>query len=1254
MPSKRTSDSVNRILEELSHEQAERGIRDSVTDRQVDAILQSLGHGGTAQPPSGGSALGPIQKEDLPDITLGKGNNFNTEDRFSTAVLDDLLGDLPSMRAAKKSKQASAAAARRASPAPEPVIEPKVEKLKKVQTVQNTPRPQPERIVRPEPQPVRQEPARQEPVRQEMPQPAPQPKPTPAPAEPQPAAQKAAANVGDTTRTSIIKDFLGRMGADADSLDTGKKNFANFFGTSVAVVPDDMKSEEERKQTPKRKGPFGWGYATDTDEFQPINISVSGKVENQSTQQLESALPQLEDVLDTETLEQDEYERPRRAKKKKGFFASLFGSKARDAYDEKESYEPYEGELDAAPVEDWDEPQEEQEETPDVDAVRPTATHAGLSISGRETSQFRAAGQEDILPDEEPQPVVYHKSKKKDTVEFTPRKERARTVPFQMPERAPRREAEPVGEPVMTPNNTVQPKPQPKPAPEPTGFTMQLQDEPVPENTQAFLNALNQAMPPRRKKPAAKAAPVQQAEQVSSDTFEELPQEVGKSLTGQIRLSEIAEGVEDQPENPVQPKQEAPQPKPEPEPMPEEAEEKPEEESFEEVLGPIVDEKPNTAEFVRGIEQSINLEKIRQSKEKENADYDAAAQFLSNPEAGAEKEPPEQKKAPKGLKMFPFGGKSKDETGAEGEMPFAAQAALHRREYESTEDAPAVRHDLDMRVMISTGVAIAVGVAALLMIVLGTMAASGSNIGPLDAAADTRPLLIAMLVLMVASAALCWQTMLGGLTGLVSMRRGNTADTMPALAATAAILQCVVFLLKPEWYTPASLCLLTGPAALLLCGNMAGKAIDAHTTRDNFTLVSAGMDHAVAYRLKDAGVLRTVTAGLAEPRPNVLVSRPTRLMKGFLAGSESRRTSDKNQQQLARILLGCGVAAFLFTLLYRKDSGMAFTALAGVICMGAPLASTLLSALPMCLMQRSAAQIGAVIPGWKDIRLLGRVNVLQVTAQDLFPKGCVTLRGIKPVRKEDIELAIIYSASMLADVNTPLKDIFLGMTGDNRKLLCKVENLEIMDGMGYVGWINGERVMIGSRRLMDTYDIQLPSLEYERRHTVNQRRVIYLAVSGKLFSMFQVAYQSDPDTAAVLDSLRRAGLSLIVDCDDFNCDEALLQTAYNLPIGTVKVLSSKEHKVLEPAVAWLPESDGSMLHLGSFASFVGGLEAAAGAAQGEHRASMALSATVLIGCILAMIMALAGGMGKLLLPGLVLYQIVWAVITMVFPMIQRY
>ena len=36
MPSKRTNDSVDRILEDLNIQQAQAGLRDSVTDRQVD------------------------------------------------------------------------------------------------------------------------------------------------------------------------------------------------------------------------------------------------------------------------------------------------------------------------------------------------------------------------------------------------------------------------------------------------------------------------------------------------------------------------------------------------------------------------------------------------------------------------------------------------------------------------------------------------------------------------------------------------------------------------------------------------------------------------------------------------------------------------------------------------------------------------------------------------------------------------------------------------------------------------------------------------------------------------------------------------------------------------------------------------------------------------------------------------------------------------------------------------------------------
>ena len=158
---------------------------------------------------------------------------------------------------------------------------------------------------------------------------------------------------------------------------------------------------------------------------------------------------------------------------------------------------------------------------------------------------------------------------------------------------------------------------------------------------------------------------------------------------------------------------------------------------------------------------------------------------------------------------------------------------------------------------------------------------------------------------------------------------------------------------------------------------------------------------------------------------------------------------------------------------------------------------------------------------------------------------------------------------------------------------------------------------------MQEYGIKIPSLEYEQHHTVNQRRVIYLAVSGKLFAMFQVAYQRDPDTAAVLETLHHAGLSLVVDCDDFNCDVRLLETAYSLPAGSVKVLTSGEHQAVAPAVAWLPESEGNMLHLAALPA----LWAPAGRSRccrGEHKAAIVLTVSVLFSCAVGVLLTLTG------------------------------
>ena len=1294
MPSKRTNDSVDRILQELSVQQTRDVVRDSVNDRKVDEILRSVGLDtdtlGTAH-----GGLGPIGQEDLPTVEID-GSDATTDDRFSTAVLDDILRDLPTMKKLRKDRPAARQPAQPARPARQEA---------------------PARPVRQEApaQPARQQAQPVQPVRQET---RPAPAPRPQPAEEAPAERQ---TTSDTTRTSIIKNFLLKMapGADnADALNQGKEQFQQFFGKTAAVLPDAHGKLREPGR--KKRGLFGLGKAEDTGQFVPINVSLGGRrteepaageedlpaqppaqpadyapaePEERLTERPEDRPPEYEDygdgtapeeyeeeyseeVYDTDdepadegmdyardldeaddaeaqtlrlsdTAEYDPAPAPRR-----GLFGGLFGGRRAEpraaGRDQGDTYSNLHLEESTGTVPDIRLPADPPARTVyhsrqfpaqggGADRAETPAGHTTKEMPGGTSPSITLSGLRDALRGASrtgATGTVYRK--KRNTVEFTPGQHKKKEEPRRI--FGGSSISEPVGEPVMTSTGAVAPAEEERPPAVP------------PAGTAPAAPAAGSAGADEPARPAP-SAPAGEDRSARADTFEEITPARAATLTGEVRLADIAAGAADA-RPPAPPAEEHTgfttglEPV-QPEPAGAEHSGFTANLTLDQRPGP----RPDTMNFVRGIEESINQDAPAEAAGADR--YAQAAAVLTDPNAETGETPePEKRRTRKGPRLK---GTPEDETPEGAAAPFEEEetAPPRRHEYERPDDAPAIRRELDSQVLALTAAAIVAGAAALVMLYLGT-AAAGAGLpmpAPLDPAVGKTPLPAALLVLLAVTAGLCWRTMANGLKGLF---KGPTADTLPALAAVGAAVQLVTFLIQPDWYAPDKLCLMAGPAALLLCFNTIGKRMDAVTTRENFRLVSAGVDHAVAYRLKDAGILRAVTRGLAQPHPSVLVSRPTQLLKDFLSASSARRTSDKNQQQLARVVAGCALAALVFTLLYRQDTGMAVTALAAVLCIGAPLAGTLLSAVPAKLMQGSAAQVGAVVPGWRDIRQLGRVNVIQVSSRDLFPSGCVKLGGIRAIQKDHIDQAITYAASMLAQGAPTLREVFLGMIGDNRKLLSQVDDFETVYGKGHVGWIKGERVLIGNRKLMQQFDVEIPSVDYEKRHTVNQRRVIYLAVSGKLFSMFLVSYQGDPDTAAVLDSLRRSGLSLIVDCDDFNCDEALLEAAYTLPTGSVRVLDGPARKALEPATAWLPESEGNMLHLGSFASFVGGLEAAHGAAEAERKSALVLSAAVLLSCVLAVIMVLAGGIASIPLPGLVLYQAVWAALTLLFPLMQRY
>src|SRR5699024_9653161 len=132
---------------------------------------------------------------------------------------------------------------------------------------------------------------------------------------------------------------------------------------------------------------------------------------------------------------------------------------------------------------------------------------------------------------------------------------------------------------------------------------------------------------------------------------------------------------------------------------------------------------------------------------------------------------------------------------------------------------------------------------------------------------------------------------------------------------------------------------------------------------------SAGSDHTASVPLADAELTARLAQGLGEPEPCLLLNRPTSLVKGFLRQSFSERASDGLAQKLSWGLLGAALISALVSLFAGHGGVAAVNALAGALCLGGPLAATLLSAVPACWPRRAPprwARSSPALPPWSS------------------------------------------------------------------------------------------------------------------------------------------------------------------------------------------------------------------------------------------------------------------------------------------------
>lgn len=243
---------------------------------------------------------------------------------------------------------------------------------------------------------------------------------------------------------------------------------------------------------------------------------------------------------------------------------------------------------------------------------------------------------------------------------------------------------------------------------------------------------------------------------------------------------------------------------------------------------------------------------------------------------------------------------------------------------------------------------------------------------------------------------------------------------------------------------------------------------------------------------------------------------------GFVEQSLSERASERRARKVSYILLVVALLSGVLFLLAGAGWNKAAAAIAAVLCMGAPLSSTLIAGVASLRLQRAAAAVGAVVPGWQAIEQLGGIDTLQIDADDLFTADSAQLEDIRIFKGGRIDRAILYAASVLNESHGTLKGLFRQIVEERTDILFPVKDLEQHHGLGFSAWCDNNRILIGTRRYLEQEGVPLPDEEYEMQHSKNgELQILYLAVSGNLHAMFVLKYVGGRNVARGLPCCKR-------------------------------------------------------------------------------------------------------------------------------------
>lgn len=511
---------------------------------------------------------------------------------------------------------------------------------------------------------------------------------------------------------------------------------------------------------------------------------------------------------------------------------------------------------------------------------------------------------------------------------------------------------------------------------------------------------------------------------------------------------------------------------------------------------------------------------------------------------------------------------------------------------------------------------------------------------------------ILLFILMAASLVLNRVAMLSGLSPLVHIK-GNS-DTAVAVAGAAGMVQIIVSFFCLGDLNGFHVNYYTVIPMLAFFANNVGKLYMVLRVKDNFKFVSSKGQKYASKIYNNESVAMQMMSGTAADRPIIAYQHKTKFPSNFLKISYAPDPSEDLASKLAPITT---IASIIIAVMYgvvKLSFADALNAFALITAVSVPVATLLSVNAPVRKLCKTLLSYGSMLSGYPSVKQFCDSTAIMIDANELFPAESISLEGIKTFEDYGIDESLLCGIAILKEAQNPIANAFDSVVAETEETLPEVESVLYEDEIGLVGWIKSERILVGSRTLMEKYSVEVPNMEYEEKYTSQGRQVTYLSRAGRLVAMFVTRYTPDAQLKAEMQRAETNGISFLIRTTDYNVTNDLVAKLYDLFYRSIKVLPTGLGNVLREAEDTVEETSRSYLITNGKAASLA--RAVTGCVKIKHNISLSIIIqliAVIFGLLVASTLSLYAGVQVMGSLEMLIYALFWGAAAVFAPAVQK-